>query len=79
MENKFTWGDPVIIKKSAPRNFHPGEFASVCGLYKITSEESASKFKCKIGDWIYTIEFTDGSDMQIAESYLENYENNKLS
>jgi hypothetical protein len=32
--NKFTWGDSVIIIKSAPDEFHPGEMASVCGFYQ---------------------------------------------
>jgi len=75
MENKFTWGDPILIKKSAPHSFHAGEFASVCGFYKITSEESAKEFQCNVGDWIYTVEFPNGSDTQIAEIYLEKYEN----
>ena len=34
--NKFTWGDSVVIKKTAPYSFHPGEFASVCGFRKIS-------------------------------------------
>lgn len=73
MENKFTWGDSVVIAKNAPPNLHPGEFASVCGFYKISSEENAKGFQCKVGDWIYTVEFLDGSDIQIAELYLEKY------
>jgi hypothetical protein len=73
VENKFTWGDPVVITKDAPTHLHPGEFASVCGFYNITSEEGASAFQCDIGDWIYTVEFPDGSDIQIAEPYLEGY------
>jgi hypothetical protein len=75
MENKFTWGDPIVIAESAPTQFHPGEFASICGFYKITSEESAKEFQCNVGDWIYTVEFQDGSDIQIAEPYLVKYEN----
>ena len=49
-KNKFSWGDPILIKKSAPHSFHAGEFASVCGFYKITSEESAKEFQCNVGD-----------------------------
>lgn len=75
MENKFTWGDPIVIAESAPTRFHPGEFASVCGFYKITSEESAKEFQCNTRDWIYIVEFSDGSDIQIAEPYLVKYEN----
>ena len=74
MENKFTWGDSIVITKNAPSNFHPGEFASVCGFYKTISEESTKKFQSKIGDWIYTVEFPDGSDIQIAEIYLRKHE-----
>jgi hypothetical protein len=77
MENKFTWGDPICIVKSAPFQFHPGEFASVCGFYKVISEETAREFQCSIGDWVYTVEFQDGSDIEIAEHYLEKYENGK--
>lgn len=72
-ENKFTWGDSIVIVKSAPPGFHPGEFASVCGFYKI-SEESAKKFQCEAEDWVYTVEFSGGNDIQIAERYLEKYE-----
>ncbi len=77
MDNKFTWGDPVVIIKSAPPNFHPGEFGSVCGFYKIKSEDGAKEFQCNVGDWIYTVEFSGGSDIQIAEPYLKNYEDEK--
>ena len=77
MENKFTWGDPIIITKNAPTRLHQGEFASVCGFYKVISEEAAKEFQCNIGDWIYTVEFSDGSDIQIAEPYLEKYDNEK--
>lgn len=69
--NKFTWGDSIIIIKSAPDQFHPGEMASICGFYKIKSPETAKQFACNMGDWIYTVEFGDGSDIQVAEHYLE--------
>ena len=71
--NNFTWGDSVLILKSAPNQFHRGEFASICGFYKIRSPESANKFLCNVGDWVYTVEFENGSDIQIAERYLEKF------
>ena len=74
-KTKFTWGDSVTIAKNAPPGFHPSEFASICGFYQITSEEGAKAFECNIGDWIYTVEFSDGSDIQIAEPYLVKYGN----
>lgn len=73
-DHKFTWGDPIVIAKSAPIHVHLGEFASICGFYRITSEESAEEFQCNIGDWIYTVEFQDGSSIELAECYLEKYE-----
>lgn len=77
-DNKFTWGDAVFIKKNAPAHLYPGEIVSVCGFYKITSEEGANEFQCNIGDWIYTVEFSDGGDIQIAEPYLGEYENERI-
>jgi len=77
MKNKFTWGDAVIIIQhdTFSCNLHMNEFASVCGFYRIISEETAKTFRCNIGDWVYTVEFSDGSDMEVAEPYLEKYIN----
>ena len=69
--SKFTWGDSVIILKNSPTKFHPGSFASVCGFYRVQSKETAEELECKIGDWVYTVEFGDGSDVQIPECYLD--------
>ena len=73
--NKYTWNDYVIIKKNAPEKFHPGKSGVVCGVSKIKFEEIANKYQSKIGDWIYTIEFEDGSDIQIAGCFLEEFKN----
>lgn len=70
-ECKYTWNDSVIIKKDAPEVFHPGEAGVICGMSKIKFEEIANKYHSKIGGWIYTVEFRNGSDIQIAEHYLE--------
>ena len=40
----------------------------------IKFEEIAKKYHSKLGDWIYTIEFEDGSDIQIAGRFLEKYQ-----
>lgn len=76
MENKFTWGDPVVILNNAPIQLYIGEIASVCGFYQVISEKAANIFDCKLGDWIYTIEFENGNDIQIAEPYLKKYNDN---
>jgi hypothetical protein len=77
MGNKFTWGDPIIINTNAPTRFHPGEFASVCGFYKVISKEAAEEFQCSVGDWIYTVEFSNGNDIDIAEPYLQAYKQDR--
>jgi hypothetical protein len=32
------------------------------------------KSQCEAEDWVYTVEFSGGNDIQIAEQYLEKYE-----
>ncbi|MFX0209514.1 MAG: hypothetical protein ACFFDT_26250, partial [Candidatus Hodarchaeota archaeon] len=59
------------VKKNAPKQFHPGEEASVCGMDKIITEDIAKKLHSKLGNWRYTIEFENGKDVLIAEEYLE--------
>lgn len=76
MENKkeeyeYTWNDSVAIKKEAPGQFHPGKIGVICGMSEIKFEEIAKKYHSKLGDWIYTIEFEDWSDIQMAGRFLE--------
>jgi hypothetical protein len=70
----FTWNDYVLIKKEAPEPFHPGEVGVVCGMSKIKFDEIAKKYHSDLGDWLYTVEFEGGSDIQVAGRFLEKYE-----
>ena len=71
--HKFTWGDIVFIKKSAPTHLHPGEIVSICSVIKIDSED-VKKQPCLIEPtWLYTVEFGNGSSMELPECYLEPY------
>ncbi len=72
-DNKFTWGDPVLVKKNAPQDFQLGEFASICGITKIETEKLANFYHSKMNTWVYTIEYEDGSSLEIPECYLEKY------
>jgi hypothetical protein len=47
-DNKFTWGHPVLVKKSAPQSYLPGEFASICGITKVTTEKLANFYHSAI-------------------------------
>lgn len=76
-DNKFDWGESVKVKDSAPPKFCPGQAASICGMIKIKTKTLADGYISSIGEWIYTIEYIGGSDIEIPERYLEKYENNK--
>jgi hypothetical protein len=71
--NKFNWGETVRVKNTAPHIFRPGEIVSVCGMTKIDSRMLANKYDSNIGEWVYTIEYLGGSDIEIPERYLEKY------
>lgn len=72
-KNLYTWNDLIIVKINAPSFCLPGKIAVICGMVQIQSDE----FELKIGDWIYTIEFGDGSSIEVPECYLEPYTNNE--
>lgn len=69
--NKFDWNEVVRVKKNAPEKLRPGEIASICGVTEVEFEDVAEKFHTHIGEWIYTIEFKDGTDVDLAEHCLE--------
>lgn len=71
--NKFDWGETVKIKDTAPNIFRPGEIVSICGMTKIDSMKLSDKYDSHIGEWVYTIEYLGGSDIEIPERYLEKY------
>ena len=71
MKSKFTWGDAVVIKQTAPKHLHPGEFGSICGISQCMSLQEAEQFEDQEKGCIYTVEFENGSDIQIAECYLD--------
>jgi len=73
--NKFTYNDGVIIKKNSPKKFHPGESGIICGLEKISTENEAKEFFCEVGDWVYIVEFSDGSSIEVSENHLEEDQN----
>lgn len=75
-DHKFTWGDTVVIKKSAPAHLHPGEIVSICSVIKIDPEDVQKDPSLIEPTWLYTVEFGDGSSIELSECYLEPYEEN---
>ena len=70
---KFDYGDVVKVSEIASQEFRPGDFGSVCGMRHIKSEG----FKYKVSDALeiamYTVEYADGTDMEIPEEWLTLY------
>ena len=71
--NKFTWGDIAIVKKEAPQKFRPGEIGSICSVLKISPEDVVKEPSLLEPSWLYTVEFGDGSSVEIPEYYLKRY------
>jgi hypothetical protein len=72
-DNKFDWGESVMVKNSAPAQFCPGQIVSVCGMIRVKTKTLADKYKCRVGEWVYTVEYIGGTDVDIPECYLEKY------
>ena len=72
-DNKFTWNDSVKISEYAPPQMHPGEIAVICGMEKVSSALLIEIYQSSIGDWVYTVEFVDGSSIEVPERYLKAY------
>lgn len=72
--SQITWGDTVRIKNVASVDMRPGEFASVCGILTVETEQHAKAVNCAVGTTVYLIEFPDGSDIQVSGDWLEKVE-----
>ncbi len=72
-DHKFTWGDAAKIKKDAPLHLHPGELVAICSVIKIEPEDVKQDPSLVEPTWLYTVEFGDGSSIELPECYLEPY------
>lgn len=67
---KYTWNDLVRVASNAPDKWRPGAFASVVGISE-ESERSGSYLDEFPHGVVYTIEFADGSSVELEEASLE--------
>ena len=65
---KFTYDDIVNTVDEAPAEYRPGRKAWVVGVFEDRLGSYFSKFPDGV---IYSIEFEDGSSLEIHESLLE--------
>ncbi|MGL5263325.1 MAG: hypothetical protein ACRDAI_01925 [Candidatus Rhabdochlamydia sp.] len=42
-------------------------------MSEIEREEIAKEFHAEVGEWFYTVEFGDGSSIDVAGRFLEKY------
>lgn len=71
--NLFTWNDLVIVKSNAPNCYSPGDIAVICGMEQVKSDKLAKEFNMNIGEWLYSVEFGNGSSIEVPECFLEKY------
>jgi len=61
---EFTWGDTVLVSPDAAKNFNPNEKGSVVGFREVPDSRTGSQIT------VCTVEFSDGTDIEIPESLL---------
>ena len=66
----FTYDDTVRVKLGAASHMRPGELASVVGVFLETDKAEKYWAQFPTGP-VYTIEFEDGSAVEVPESLLE--------
>jgi hypothetical protein len=67
---KFTWGDSIRVIATAPAKFRPGCYAALVGVRDPDETEPDETMR----ESRYTIEYDDGSSLEIAQRYLIPYE-----
>lgn len=65
---KFTYDDIVKVAVSAPDEYRPGQRAWIVGVFEDRQGEYFERFP---PGTIYSIEFEDGSSIEVHESSLE--------
>jgi len=66
----FTYNDTVKVKQGAPARCRPGQLASVVGI-SLEAERRGEFLKAFPHGIVYTIEFEDGSSVELHEDFVE--------
>ena len=69
--NEFDWGEAVSVSPDAPKEYRPSSIADVVGMIFINTSQLAQNFNVKLNTWVYTIEYTDGSSIELPEMFLQ--------
>ena len=70
-EFRYDYGQTVRVSAHAPGAFRPGQLVAVVGMHRIERDDHALQMGHPVGTVLYTIEYDDGSSVQIPEEYIE--------
>jgi len=70
-KGKFTFGDTVRIRRTAPAEYRPGHVAAICWVDENIDEGLARATGFDVGANIYLVEFADGQSIYVEERMLE--------
>jgi hypothetical protein len=72
--SQYTWGETVKIANDAPKEYKPGELAEICSMWEIETDANSRIRGEPVGTIIYSIEFGDGTIIELPDRYLEKYQ-----
>ncbi|MEL6104067.1 MAG: hypothetical protein AAFR68_22510 [Pseudomonadota bacterium] len=67
---KFDYGDTVRVRDEAPKRYLPGSLASICSVTRVETPSHALATGAEIGDTVHTVEFIDGSSIELSAKWL---------
>ena len=67
---KFYWGDIVQVCNDAPEHLRPGAQAWIVGITPVAQKGSYHLENFPDNEPVYTIEYEDGSSLDIYERHL---------
>jgi hypothetical protein len=67
--SKFTWGDGARIESEAPDCLRPGSAVAIVGVVE-QHERRGTHFDSFAEGVIYTVEFEDGTSLDVHEGHL---------
>lgn len=70
-DSRFTWGDAVRVKATAPASVRPGERGDVVAVTEIVTQEMSDLYDAAVGSTVYQVEFGDGNTEEVGDVWLE--------
>ena len=68
---KYDYGQTARIVTHAPAGFRSQERVAVVGMRVVRRKNEATAAGHSVGTHLYTVEYSDGSSVEIPEEYIE--------